>query len=165
MRLRSFILGVVILLVVLAAAPAWPLDVIGWERVKWGMTQPEVMLEYPLRDWEKGMPPRVCAQDILFIQGEQFSVWFYFDQQGPDGKLIKVALRSLRERADYSFLATLLAEKYGRPDRTGKTAANYTEYVWRRPSGSIRLSLSDRSTHIRQCEVEYSATERQAPHL
>jgi hypothetical protein len=130
-------------------------DILGWDKARWGMTHSQVSELYDLKDWEvkhKDSPKwmNICFKKTpINIQDREFRVWFFFDKESPDGKLIRVNLSSGAKGGDaYSFekIAELLIGKYGAPDSDRTKKSNILgraerTMLWFKKSGQLKCKI------------------------
>jgi len=151
------------LLLILMAGTAFPQakpqDVIGWGKIKWGMTITEARSVYPSATGD-GTRERLTLEPIQV--GELLLNVSVSGRTGSD-RIARVELSSM----DGSFrrfdrLKVLLMQKYGPPidESTRLEDANttVTTLIWTFPSASILLTLRQG----RVIELEYLVTDDEA---
>lgn len=160
-------------------------DIVGWGKLKWGMTYGQVaslyqiesfeefdeyieernarIADYVLKNFVPDFPPTVRLKQKITIQGHKFAVLLCFDQKSEDSKLYKIELHSHTNESTvdpYASISELLVRKYGDPSyKKQENISGYeiTEMLWGRPSGRIKLGLRQVSGEFALCQIEYIA--------
>jgi hypothetical protein len=144
-------------------------DILGWGKVRWGMTHSQVAKLYDLEDWWPEDPNRCYAKNTVNIQGHDFMIMFWFDKRSPKGKLYRVKSITSKEKASgeiYNSIAGLLQSKYGKPDsdQVRKDTEIYVPTVrtslWLKKSGQIEFQTfssltSSGSPRKALCSITY----------
>lgn len=122
-------------------------DVLGWGKVKWGMTHSQVSKIYNLENWCGDCdPPRCKLKGKVNIQGREFQVTFWFDKKSSLGKLIGVFLLSTAHKVPenhYDMVRDSIISKYGQPQSSKREEIPIrsirNEIIWLKESGRIRF--------------------------
>jgi hypothetical protein len=114
------------------------------------------------------MDEHMFQKNPINIQDREFRVWFFFDKESPDGKLIRVNLSSGAKGGDaYSFekIAELLIGKYGAPDSDRTKKSNILgraerTMLWFKKSGQLKCKIMILLTGYTQeavCSLYYTS--------
>ena len=168
MKVKSFVASLIALFLLSTASNALSeTDILGWGKVKWGMTYSQVAGLYDLGDWDF---PNIRnwhqshAKRSVNIQGLNFKLSFLFDEKTPNGKLYGVLLinieRNPKNDEIYDGIARLLTSKYGKPESviddtslSGFSALRTS--LWLKKSGQIELDIRIHSVHGAVCKITY----------
>jgi hypothetical protein len=150
-------------------------DILGWGKVKWGMTHSQVSKLYELEDWRKDLDYPSCkAKTPVDIHGYKFSIHYTFDKKSTSGKvkeinLIRIKNEKLIDRRKfneyYKDVYQSLIAKYGKPtlekleDDWARIGQIKRKVTWIKGSGKLEfyvsaLGLTDKIILI--CSLKYS---------
>jgi len=140
-------------------------NIVGWEKVRWGMSVDEVNRLYPLKGSFKAdsglFEPGLKKVDGHFSRTHLISspfywdklpilVLFYFDSDDGSGRLVRVKVMTMTEYGKVEFeqspihgLFRFMIKKYGWPYRYHATReGRATDYYWKAQSGMILARYS-----------------------
>lgn len=172
MKHKSLLLiSIAFFMFILASDVSAESNILGWEKAKWGMTQGQVRKIYDIQ-WSNDGKKRCFWNQKIDIKNQKFTVYFWFDQESPTGRLYKVSLASMtydaRDDSMYDNVLYALIRRYGKPDSTeitgGECSLNcYRFATWMKSSGKLTLKILEAGYQSAYktifCHINYISTE------